>query len=102
VEYAEDVADSFTSCSLQAPEGARVYNMLGEVLTVEEMIGVIEELFPAAKGKITCAQRVNTMANDVSDAGLQELIGPFRALSFREGAQRTADLFRTLLEQGRL
>ena len=102
VEYAGDVAGSFTSCALQAPEGARVYNMLGEVLTVAEMIGVIEELFPAAKGKITCAERENTMANDVSDAGLQELIGPFRALSFRQGAQRTGDLFRTLLSQGRL
>ena len=102
VEYADDVARSFIACALKAPEGAPVYNMRGEVLEVDDMISVIEGIFPSAKGKITCAVQRNIMANDVSDAGLQELIGPFQPLSCEEGARRTADLFRTLLEEGRL
>ena len=39
VEYVEDVARCFVDCAVKAPEGAPVYNMRGEILTVEEMIG---------------------------------------------------------------
>jgi UDP-glucose 4-epimerase len=102
VEYVEDVATCFVDCALKAPEGAPVYNMRGDVLTVEDMIGVIEEMFPSARGMITCRQSRNRMANDVSDAGLQGLLGPFRPLSYREGARKTAELFRSLLAAGRL
>ena len=82
--------------ALKAPDGALVYNMRGEVLTVEDMIGVIEELFPSAKGTITCRAPGIRMANNVSDAGLQALIGPFRPATWREGAAKTAELMRTL------
>ena len=102
VEYAEDVADSFVACALKEPEGAPVYNMRGEVLEVEEMIAAIERIVPPARGLITCVGQTNLMANDVSDAGLQALVGPFDPLSYGEGARRTAELFRTLLEEGRL
>jgi nucleoside-diphosphate-sugar epimerase len=102
MEYVDDVARCFVDCAVKAPAGAPVYNMLGEILTVEDMIGVIEELFPAARGKLTCVPSRNRMANDVSDAGLQALIGPFRPLSYREGAGRTAELFRSLLAEGKL
>jgi nucleoside-diphosphate-sugar epimerase len=102
VEYAEEVADSFIACALKEPEGAPVYNMRGEVLEVDDMIAVIEQIVPSSRALITCAKRRNIMANDVSDAGLQALIGPFSPLSFAEGARRTEELFRTLLEAGRL
>jgi nucleoside-diphosphate-sugar epimerase len=102
VEYADDVANSFIACALKEPEGATVYNMRGEVLEVDDMIAVIEEIFPSSRGLITCTKQRNIMANDVSAAGLQALIGPFRPLSYEEGAKRTANLFRTLLGEGRL
>jgi nucleoside-diphosphate-sugar epimerase len=102
VEHVDDVANSMIACALKAPEGAPSYNMRGDVLTVEDMIAVIEEIFPQAVGTITCAKQSNIMANDVSDAGLQALIGPFHPLRYKEGAKRTADLFRSLLKAGRL
>jgi nucleoside-diphosphate-sugar epimerase len=101
MEYVEDVALCFVASSLKAPEGATVYNMLGEVLTVEDMIGVIEEMFPSCRGNITCLQSRNRMANFVSDAGLQALIGPFHPATYREGAKRTADIYRNLAAAGR-
>jgi nucleoside-diphosphate-sugar epimerase len=101
VEYVEDVAECFVRCALEAPDGAPVYNMRGEVLTVDDMIGVIEELFPSAKGTITCRPPGIRMANNVSDAGLQALIGPFRPATWREGAAKTAGLFRSLRAAGR-
>jgi len=102
VMYVEDVARCFVDCALAAPEGAPTFNMRGEVLDVEEMIAIIEELFPAAKGTITCRPPGIRMANDVSDAGLQALIGPLRPLGYREGAARTAAMFRSLAAEGRL
>jgi nucleoside-diphosphate-sugar epimerase len=102
VEYAEDVANSFIACALKAPEGAPVYNMRGEVLEVDDMIAVIEQIVPSSRGLITCVTQTDLMANDVSDTGLQALIGPFSPLSYGEGARRTAELFRTLLEEGRI
>jgi hypothetical protein len=74
--------------------------MRGEVLSVNDMIAIIEQILPQAKGKITCAGQGNRMANDVSDAGLQELIGAFQPLRFEEGARRTADHFRILFDEG--
>jgi nucleoside-diphosphate-sugar epimerase len=100
MEYSEDVARCFVDCAVKAPEAAPVYNMRGEILTVEEMIAVIEEMFPSARGKITCRQSRNRMANDVSDAGIQALIGPFRPLRYREGARRTAEIFGSLHAAG--
>lgn len=102
VEYAEDAARCFVDCALAAPEGALAFNMLGEILGVEAMIRIIEEIIPRAKGRITCVTEVNQMANHVSDAGLQALIGPFRPLGYREGARRTAEHFQRLLREGRL
>jgi nucleoside-diphosphate-sugar epimerase len=102
VEYADDVAKSFIACALKSPEGAPVYNMRGEVLDVDHMIAVIEQIFPSSKGEITCTKQRNIMANDVTDAGLQALIGPFHPLSYEEGARHTANLFQTLLREGRL
>jgi nucleoside-diphosphate-sugar epimerase len=100
MEYVDDVARGFVDCAMKAPTGAPAFNMRGEVLDVEDMIGVIEEMFPSARGKITCVPSRNRMANDVSDAGLQALIGPFRPLSYREGARRTAEIYRSLLAAG--
>jgi len=96
------VAKSFVLCALKAPEGSPAFNMLGEVLEVEEMIRIIEDLFPSAKNRITSIQMRNAMANLVDDSGLQTLIGPFHRTPFREGAKLTADFFRRLLKEGRL
>lgn len=102
VMYVEDVARCFVDCALAAPEGALVLNMRGEVLDVEDMIRIIEDLFPAARGTITCRPPGIRMANDVSDAGLQALVGPFRPLGYREGAARAAAMYRSLAAEGRL
>jgi nucleoside-diphosphate-sugar epimerase len=97
VEYVEDVARCFVDCALKAPVGAAVFNMRGEILTVVDMISAIEAMFPSARGRITCVPSPLMMANEVSDAGLQALIGPFHPIGYREGARETAELYRSLV-----
>ena len=101
MEFADDVSKCFIAWALKAPEGAPSYNMLGEILDVEDMIRVIEEIIPSSKGKITCVKQVIKQTNNVSDSGLQALIGPFRPVTYREGARLTADFFRRLVKEGR-
>jgi nucleoside-diphosphate-sugar epimerase len=102
MQFTNEVAKSFVLCALKEPEGAPAFNMLGEVLDVEEMTRIIEELFPSAKNRITSVQMRNAMANLVDDSGLQALIGPFHRTPFREGAKVTADFVRRILKEGRL
>ena len=44
MEFVDDVAKGFVLCALKEPEGAPAFNMLGEILEVEEMIRVIKDL----------------------------------------------------------
>jgi nucleoside-diphosphate-sugar epimerase len=95
MQFVGDVAKSFVACALEAPEGAAAYNMNGQVLDVEEMIGIVGELVPSARGRITCRRdQTIAMASIVEDSGLQALIGPFEPTPFRDGMGETADFFR--------
>lgn len=102
MEFVDDVAKGFVLCALKEPEGAPAFNMLGEILEVEEMIHIIKDLLPASKSKITSLEKRNAMVNRVDDSGIQALIGPFSRTPFREGMRWTADFFRGLLKEGRL
>jgi nucleoside-diphosphate-sugar epimerase len=98
VEYVEDVARCFVECALKSPAGAPALNMRGEILAVEDIIAIIEEIFPSARGMITSVPAPLRMANEVSDAGLQALIGPFHPVDYREGARKTADFYLSFVE----
>lgn len=95
MQFVGDVARSFVARALEAPEGAATYNMNGQVLDVEEMIGIIGELVRSARDCITCRRdQTIAMASIVEDSGLQALIGPFEPTPFRDGMGKTADFFR--------
>jgi nucleoside-diphosphate-sugar epimerase len=102
MEFVDDVAKGFVLCALKEPEGAPAFNMLGEILEMEEMIRIIKDLLAASKSEITSLEKRNAMVNRVDDSGIQALIGPFPRTPFRVGARLTADFFRGLLKEDRL
>jgi len=102
MEFVDDVAKGFVLCALKEPEEAPSFNMLGEILEVEEMIRMIKDILPSSKSKLARVEMRMAMVNQVDDSGIQSLIGPFTRTAFREGARRTADFFRRLLREGRL
>ena len=55
LQYAPDVADAFIAAALAEPRGATVANLRGSVVTVEELIAVVEEVWPSARGLLTFA-----------------------------------------------
>lgn len=95
MQFVDDVAKAFVACALKPPKGAPAYNMNGQVLEVDQMIRVMEELVPSAKGKITHRRdQIIRMASSVSDRSLQNLIGPSEPTRFRDGIEQTAAFFR--------
>ena len=47
--YVEDVAELFVRAAVSPPQGAQVFNIVGDESTVEQVIGAIERLVPEAE-----------------------------------------------------
>ncbi|MBO8140774.1 MAG: NAD(P)-dependent oxidoreductase [Firmicutes bacterium] len=93
LQYAEDVARAFVTAALNPKPGARVYNLRGEVASVDDAIKTIERL-TGTKGLISYEPTPIPIAADLSDARFQEDFGPFPFRSFEEGLRETLRIWR--------
>src|SRR5579864_4699455 len=53
LQYVRDVAEAFVACLLSPKEGAHVFNLQGDVVRMDELIGLLERLRPGAAALIT-------------------------------------------------
>jgi nucleoside-diphosphate-sugar epimerase len=100
--YVADVAGALLAAADSGLEGARVYNLHGEVVPVAEMVRTIEEAWPSAKGLITHAPEAMPFADSLADHGFQRDLGPKPRTPFRDGLRQTLDEFARLKREGRL
>jgi nucleoside-diphosphate-sugar epimerase len=105
-QLVEDVASIFVRC-LEAPEGAHVFNVHGETATVEEVVGLIDEVLEEAgladhRGLVSCTGPYLPIPGALDDAALSAAIGTPPRTPLREGLARTLAAFRALHETGRL
>ncbi|MBI4603334.1 MAG: SDR family oxidoreductase, partial [Planctomycetes bacterium] len=100
--YVEDVARVFIGCSRAATQGARALNLRGEILSVDDFVGVIERVVPGAVGRIRAEGPTIPVAYDFLETGLEDLLGRVPHTPLEEGVRRTADRFRRLLARGAL
>ena len=102
LQYVEDVATTFVRC-LEAPyQGAKSYNLRGDVVDLPAFHQVLCAVAPAAGRLITFGERQIAIAYDLDDAALQRDVGPLRRTPLVEGVARTLDAFRALQAEGRL
>ncbi len=102
LQYVEDVAATFLRC-LEVPfHGAKVYNLRGAVVDLPTFHRTLCEVEPKAADLITYGEQQITIAYDLSDATLQQDIGPIRTTSLAEGIRRTYEQFRRLFAGGQL
>ncbi|HIE51981.1 MAG TPA: NAD(P)-dependent oxidoreductase [Armatimonadetes bacterium] len=102
LQFVDDVAKSFLRC-LEVPfEGAAVYNLRGQVVSMAEVIATIEEVVPEAKGLLSHGQGQIPMAYDLDDTPLQREVGDLPRTPLREGIRQTVEVFRRLQAEGRL
>jgi nucleoside-diphosphate-sugar epimerase len=101
-QLADDVAKTFLRC-LEAPyQGAKSYNLRGDVVEMAAFHRALAALEPAASKRITYGDRQLAIAYDLDDSALQRDLGPMPRTSLSEGIQRTYQHFCRLREEGRL
>ena len=102
LQYVEDVAGTFVRC-LDAPyQGAKSYNLRGDVVDLPTFHKALCEAEPTARDLVTHGDRQIGIAYDLDDSALQRDLGPVPKTPLVEGVRRTLELFRKLKAEGRL
>jgi nucleoside-diphosphate-sugar epimerase len=102
MQYVEDVAGTFVRC-LEAPfEGARAYNVRGEVVNLPAFHRALAATDPEAARRISYGEKQLPIAFDLDDSQLQRELGPMPRIPLAEGVRATFEMFQRLYADGRL
>jgi nucleoside-diphosphate-sugar epimerase len=102
LQYVDDVAKVFVRC-LEAPyEGARSYNLRGDVVDLATFHRAMCAVEPSAERLITFGEQQIPIAYDLDDVALRRDVGRLPRTLLPEGIRQTLDLFRRLQVEGRL
>ncbi|MFO0814503.1 MAG: SDR family oxidoreductase [Gemmatales bacterium] len=104
MQFADDVAKSFLRCAEANPgyRGARVYNLKGQRVNIQEIHQTMVALDSAAGKLITYGDKHLPVAYNFSDDGLQHDFGPLPCTSLKLGFAQTLERFRYLAAHSRL
>jgi len=102
LQFVDDVAKTFIRC-LEAPyEGAKSYNLRGEVIDLPGFHQALSAVEPSAKQLITYGEKQIPIAFDLDDGALQRDLGPLPRTPLVQGIRQTLDEFRRLNAEERL
>jgi nucleoside-diphosphate-sugar epimerase len=102
MQWVDDVAKIVVRC-LEAPyQGAKSYNLRGDVVDLPTLHKTLCDVEPAAAKLITFGDRQIAIAYDLADDALQRDLGPMPHTPLEEGIKSTLEHFRGLLKEGRL
>ncbi|HEY0763507.1 MAG TPA: NAD(P)-dependent oxidoreductase [Pyrinomonadaceae bacterium] len=98
-QYVADTAAAFLACADSAPEGAHVFNLHGETVTVDRIANFIN----AASGDlITFGGPPIPIAAAMDDSAIRNTIGSLPSTPLETGMRETMDRFAALRDAGRL
>jgi nucleoside-diphosphate-sugar epimerase len=102
MQYVEDVAGTFVRC-LEAPfEGARAYNVRGDVVDLPAFHRALAVADAEAARRITYGEKQLPIAFDLDDSQLQRDLGTMPRTPLAEGVRVTFEMFQRLYSDGRL
>jgi nucleoside-diphosphate-sugar epimerase len=102
LQYVEDVAETFIACLLSPTEGAHVFNLEGDVVSMDGLIEVIESIRPEAKGLLTFAGPAVPVAVRMDGSALRSLVPGIQRTPLETGLRRTLEMFEALAAAGRI
>ncbi|MCS6953201.1 MAG: SDR family oxidoreductase [Bryobacterales bacterium] len=102
LQYVEDVAEAFVRCLLAPLEGAHVFNLAGEVVSMEEFIALLDRLRPGARELISASGPTVPVACWMEDGALRKAVPGLPKTPLEEGVRRTLECFERLYQEGRL
>jgi nucleoside-diphosphate-sugar epimerase len=102
MQYVGDVAESFVECLISRVEGAHIFNLAGDIASIPELIGMMDELRPGAARLISYAGPQVPVATRMDDRHLRSLVPGIPRTSLKNGIASTLDLFDHLRSENRL
>ena len=102
LQYVADVADTFLRAADAPFEGADVFNIRGDVVSIESFVQTVIDVVPEASGRLTHGDRQLPIAPDLDDSRLQAQLGHLAVTPLRQGVAETYSRFRALHEAGKL
>lgn len=98
-QYVADTAAAFIACADSTLEGAHVFNLHGETVTVDRIANFINS---SAGELITFGGPPIPIAAAMDDSAIRNAIGSLPATPFEVGMRETMDRFARLRDDGRL
>ena len=99
-QYVADTAAAFIACAYRAPQGAHVFNLHGETLSVDQIAGFINE--QSEDGLITFSGPPIPIAPAIDDSAIKRAVGPLPSTPYQDGIRATMKRFAELQAAGRL
>lgn len=90
--YVDDVAQAFVAALLTPAQGANVYNLVGQVATVDEVITEIRRQLPAAQ--LSAEGPPLTIASGITEEGLAALLPQRLQTGLAQGIAATLQFYR--------
>jgi len=100
--YVDDCAKTFIQCARVPFQGAKVYNLSGELVDIDGIVACIEEVLPEAKGLIRVSGDPMPFYPVIDDSRLRALTGVSGRTSLQTGVERSIRHFQELQRAGRL
>jgi nucleoside-diphosphate-sugar epimerase len=101
-QYVEDVAETFLACLTRPYQGAKSYNMRGQVVTMAQFRDALIEVLPEAADLITTGSTQIAIAYDLDDSALNNDLGVMPKTPLTAGIRQTVQIFEQLRQEGRL
>jgi len=99
-QYVVDTAATFIACAGNMPEGAHVFNLHGETVTVERIANFINE--SSNRDLITFGGPPIPIAAAMDDSAIRRVMPNLPSTSLEIGMRETMDRFAALRDAGRL
>lgn len=100
--YADDVAQAALAAADATLDGARVYNLHGESVRIGNLVRMIEDAWPSARGLLSHVEQPIPFPSALADTAFQRDLGPRPRTRLEDGLRLTLQAFATLLRAGRL
>jgi len=102
-QYVADTAAAFILCADNTPEGAHVFNLHGETVTVERIASFINAQVAQTNGDlITFGGPEIPIAAAIDDSAIRKVIRELPSTPLEIGVRETMDRFAVLRDDGRL
>ena len=99
-QYVADTAVAFIACADKKPEGAQVFNLHGETVTVEKIANLINEV--SESSLITFSGPPIPIAPALDDSAIRRFLGDLPSTPLDTGVRETMDRFAALRDAGTL